>query len=397
MERLHIYRRAGHHISYSANPFLVLLITPSMQKASQMQSAKLFANVCIFTPASEDGFTVIIVTTGSHFGAVPTAAIILKGLKTVNYVFAFSLLRCAVPNHFGGTSGPSCFLTDEDEELREALKSVWPCSKLLYCEHRMSLRVWQYITADRDINKEDRVILHESFWNVLQAPTLVEAVQAFDIATGRTGIEERINICTKKNVVWHPFVQQLWPAREGWAYAYRGTELRNLNANVLGEIPLRLFQDILMNCNIAKNCLILTEFICCSLEQYYMRHLTNFAEGRFLQPSAFLKMAKLQTNSYFTRDGIIAITRTIYRVRVFHEVPVDIDMAAGFCTCESGQHGILCRHQAFVLTNYPEAFPNQPLVSQEAVKEYERIFQVRNNKTSSLSVVKPKVEVIELE
>ena len=70
----------------------------------------------------------------------------------------------------GCVVGPTLFMTDDSDVLRNSLSSNWPSSVLLLCQFHVLQALWMW-DAKHDINKQDRPVLLRLFRRVLYSET----------------------------------------------------------------------------------------------------------------------------------------------------------------------------------------------------------------------------------
>lgn len=84
------------------------------------------------------------------------------------------------------------------------------------------------------------------------------------------------------------------------------------------------------------------------MEQYYVRRLRNFANGRCDKNRLILK-AQIYKASYLSKEMITQQNEYCFKVPSEKSKELyDVDLQVGYCSCESGKLGSLCKHQAGV-------------------------------------------------
>jgi len=61
---------------------------------------------------------------------------------------------------------------------------------------------------------------------------------------------------------------------------FRDASVHGHQTNNFSEVNVRIFKDIVLSRNKAYNAVALVDFICISLEEYYLRRLRTFVNGR---------------------------------------------------------------------------------------------------------------------
>lgn len=128
------YETAGIIVKCIENPFAVFTITPIMQRAHELPFSKDIAFVDSTSLCDAQGHSVTFMLTACGIGAVPLANMITKNQSIADYTAAFNLIKTCILNGFGNQGFPLQFLTDDSDAERQALKSVFPKSKLLYVD-----------------------------------------------------------------------------------------------------------------------------------------------------------------------------------------------------------------------------------------------------------------------
>jgi len=65
-----------------------------------------------------------------------------------------------------------------------------------------------------------------------------------------------------------------------WCLVFRDASVHGHQTNNFSEVNVRIFKDIVLSRNKAYNAVALVDFICTSLEEYYLRRLRTFANRR---------------------------------------------------------------------------------------------------------------------
>ena len=109
----------------------------------------------------ECNLRIFLMVTHTPVGALPLGIIITSDETTDTLTSAFEMyVNCLDPNSFGGKGvidGPHVVMTDNCDELRDALHAVWPKCKLMLCIFHMMQQVWRWLfDKNHGINSQDR-------------------------------------------------------------------------------------------------------------------------------------------------------------------------------------------------------------------------------------------------
>ena len=99
--------------------------------------------------------------THSVIGALPLGLIVASDEKTETLVKAFGMYKDSLPEESffknGKEKGPTVFMTDNCSELKDALKIVWPSSRLVLCVFHILQQVWRWLHDKKhSVKKCDR-------------------------------------------------------------------------------------------------------------------------------------------------------------------------------------------------------------------------------------------------
>ena len=150
---------------------------------------------------------------------------------------------------------------------------------------------------------------------------------------------------------WIRYIETYWNRKEEWCLAYRDSNTHGNQTNNFSEVCVRIYKYIVLSRCKAYNAVALADFTCTVLEQYYIRRLRNFANGRTDTRRLLLK-SQIQLASYLKKGDIRKVDYFNYKVpsSTNPEILYDVDLNVGFCSCENGKLGKLCKHQAGVLS-----------------------------------------------
>ena len=102
---------------------------------------------------------VFLVCTHSVVGALPLGIVITSDETLSNLTAAFKhLKKCMGGDAFFSAGSPSVIMTDNRDELRQALKITWPGAKLLLCIFHILQQVWRLLHEKiHGVRLEDRL------------------------------------------------------------------------------------------------------------------------------------------------------------------------------------------------------------------------------------------------
>ncbi|XP_077289130.1 uncharacterized protein LOC143913305 isoform X1 [Arctopsyche grandis] len=326
-------------IKFIEDPFTVCIMTPLMERASNLQSTKDIIFIDSTSSCDLQQNTITFVLTESVVGAVPLAVIITKGQTTAEYSSAFTLLK-----DFLGDINPRYIMTDDSNAERSALSGIFKDSKLVLCAFHISQAVWRWLwDAKHGILIEDRKILHKFFKNILISSSEPEA----DIAL----IELNNSRICQKYLQWIKYVEKYWERRESWCFAYRNQFTRGNQTNNYAEITVRIFKDIVLNRCKAFNAVDIIGYVCVEMNRYYKDRLMDFAHGRNAAKKHILNPFTKKI-TYLTKDNIVESDNGFVYIVPSQKIPnlvYEVDIRLECCTCNTGYLGNMCKHQAGVI------------------------------------------------
>jgi len=126
-------------------------------------------------------------------------------------------------------------------------------------------------------------LLFKLFQSILIAPDYISAHNAYTTAIGKTNtINNSLSdkIILLKYEKWVKYMNNYWARKELWCLAFRDVTVHGNQTNNFSEVNVRIFKDIVLSRNKAYNAIALVDFICTGLEDYYLRRLRTFVNGR---------------------------------------------------------------------------------------------------------------------
>ena len=151
--------------------------------------------------------------------------------KELTLIKALKMLHDIFPERaFYGNAGPSVIMTDNCDELRNALKKRFPNSCLLLCIFHMLQQVWRWL-YDRlhNIRADDRAEITKKFCQILYCETEAELQKMCDQFLNSNLIKKYGNALI--------YFSDLFLSKQEWAVCYRNNSLlRGSNTNVLSKL-----------------------------------------------------------------------------------------------------------------------------------------------------------------
>lgn len=129
------------------------------------------------------------------------------------------------------------------------------------------------------------------------------------------------------------------------------------------KLNVRIFKDIVLSRNKAYNAIALVDFICTSLEEYYLRRLRTFVNSRN-DTARLLFEDQLKRAVYINKNAIDKLPDNLFRVpSEINSCFYEVDVTYGYCTCSKGNLGAFCKHQAAVFHHFNTTMPNLPAIT----------------------------------
>ncbi|KAH9366840.1 hypothetical protein HPB48_019513 [Haemaphysalis longicornis] len=151
-----------------------------------------------------------------------------------------------------------------------------------------------------------------------------------------------------------------------WVLLFRSDLLtRGHNTNNFAEASIRILKDVVLRRRKAYNAVALVDLVVDIWESYFTLRLLNHAYNRVpahqllnhklleRMPSGAAEMIRPLGDSKFEVPSGKLDEGTVYQVC----------MDLGICTCQSGQQGAFCKHQALVHHRHGGNFLNAPVVT----------------------------------
>lgn len=315
-------------------PTVCVVITPIMQRVFMAGLADEMVFMDTSGSCDQTNACVTFIFAATKIGALPIVVILHTSQSQENYTHSFQCAKDYLEETCQKVFQPKIVMTDDSSAERNALRTVFPNSRLLLCIFHVNQALWRWLwQSEHEVIKEDRQSVMKKFRTVMYANTMQEAeIRMYDLSN-----EEKV----KKNKKLEKHLTSLWSRREEWCLAYRsGILTRGNNTNNYCESSIRIFKDVvLQRCKVFNMC-ALVDFIANTFESYHKKRLIQFANGRarnltlayekFCQASSSIKdIVHMDDNTYFVKE------KTDLYV-------VDCEMAT--CDCPYGAGGRFCKH-----------------------------------------------------
>ncbi|XP_077561087.1 uncharacterized protein LOC144175898 isoform X1 [Haemaphysalis longicornis] len=344
------------HTCGTGDRWAVLVVTPIMRRAQQLQSARELVFVDSVLSCDETKSTVTCLLAPSKAGAVPIAVLIHNEQSSEGYQMAFDLLRSSHPLCFGGREFPAAFVTSPSRLEKRALSHVWPRARQLLCHMRALQSEWRWLTdAQNGVPKSRRPHCLSAFQKILKARGEEELARATEEAECdvHDAYMERIN----------DFVT----SEEDWSLAcHAGVTTLDQASIDYSEASVRVLKDILLGQVVAWNAVVLIDFVITELETYLEARLLRHIDPReAMCETTYEKLLRGgEVCGALCRGGSILPLESerafSFRNR-YGRTECEVHPELGFCTCWSGSQGAFCQHQITVLKDFGgDHFPRAP-------------------------------------
>jgi hypothetical protein len=283
----------------------------------------------------------------SKIGALPLAVAFQKGQSEENYAVAFNLIKEELGNYaFGGKVSPISFRIDDSRAEYNAVKRIWPDSKIYLCTFHVLQSVWRWLWESKNkISKEDRQELMFLFRQMLYAPNEIEFDEFCEMFFTSDIAMKYANFIDYARAQW---LQR----KEIWALCFRTeTITRGHHTNNFVESAVRIFKEvILVRCK-AFNTVALVNFVTNTLENYHCSRLLRFsAFGSAKLDMEYKKLyhqAKPKTIQEIDGKPLCLLVSSTSNEKIFYSV----NLLTETCDCLRGQRGHFCKH-LFVAADY---------------------------------------------
>lgn len=249
----------------------------------------------------------------------------------------------------GADKGPLIATRDDSSAERNALHSVWPDTNLLLCSFHFPQRKWTWLHDGKNrIANTDRAFLINKTKCLVNAKSETRLVQLYEDFQKCSVVSKYPNYLS--------YAQSQWERRKEWALCYRKHLLvRGNQTNNYAEASTRILKDLVFSRLKAYNLVQMFTFVTECLELYYSRKILSAAHNRY-EHHVSLKFQGINCSGIYQRESDTTVDRThgTYLVSSQTECGVQylVDMKLGVCSCNAGQDGSPCSHQAAVVNHF---------------------------------------------
>ncbi len=126
-EKIPDYAQSGVTVSFVNEPFAIVILTPLMKRAHELEEAKWIAFVDTTSCCDSASNAITFLFAPCSVGAVPLGVIITKNEDSASYTAGFQQLRELLGSAgFGERGYPAFFVTDESAAEKNALSIPFP-------------------------------------------------------------------------------------------------------------------------------------------------------------------------------------------------------------------------------------------------------------------------------
>ena len=216
--------------------------------------------------------------THSVVGALPLGIILTSNEQTETLVDAFSLFKDNLPDYAfcgSGDKGPEVMMTDNCDELHDAVKQTWPDIKMVLCIFHILQQVWRWLHDKKHgILLEHRPALLSLFKRVLYADTEEEMIDFYK--------DLKCDDIALKYTNFIKYVKDVYNDRHLWALCFRDDlPMRGSNTNNYCEAQFLVIKDEILNRQKEINVVGLLDKFTNELECHYKNKLLSVAVGKF--------------------------------------------------------------------------------------------------------------------
>ncbi|KAK3884943.1 hypothetical protein Pcinc_010786 [Petrolisthes cinctipes] len=162
---------------YDGGNFAIVLVTDLMMRCHQeLKSSSEVVFVDTTSHMDQLNTAVTPLLCAGPVGAVPLGIIFSSSQDEISYKRGFQLLKKVLgESGFFGKGSPDCFITDNSDPERKALKEVWPESELYLCIFHILQQVWRWLCdANHGVKKEERQQLIQVMKQLVYAKSSVD-------------------------------------------------------------------------------------------------------------------------------------------------------------------------------------------------------------------------------
>lgn len=332
---------------------VIAICTPLMSRVHQSVQQ---AGEMVFCDATSslDRFnsSMFVLSTSNAVGGLPLGVIITSDEQEDTIRQSLEVLKDVLPpNCFfgrGPVEGPPIFMTDDSMAERNAIRTVWPKSKLLLCAFHFLQSNWTW--------------LHDGTNKVCDGDrkTLILIIKSLVYAENEKQLTDRYTAFSKSAMAtkypkYFSYVRNHWGRRKEWALCFRQHLLvRGNYTNNYSEAGIRILKELIFSRVKAYNHVQMFSFVTECLELYYTRKLLSVAHNRIDRYVSLkfqgIKCAGISSEHITVHDPEAATY--LVNSQTDRGVKYVVNMELGICSCNAGRDGSPCSHQAAIVKHY---------------------------------------------
>ncbi|KAE8740602.1 hypothetical protein FOCC_FOCC013881 [Frankliniella occidentalis] len=345
-EKLETYKKEGveiHIDDADKSRWCILVVTPTMKRAQSLPEA---AEI------------VVTDSTGScdaQRGAVPLCILIHNRLDGIGYEQAYRMFATHYPNGFGNKTYPEVFMTDNCDQEKGALSTIWPDALQFLCHFHVGQAEWRWLTESKHAVPQDK---RQELMRLFQQIMYANDTEEYE------GAKENF----KENCSHEKYgnrVEEFIKREKEWAKIFRSeTTYRGHNTNNFAEASIRVIKDNILGRTKAYNCCAMVDFMSRVWEGHTKKRLLHYAYDR--ESKHRLQYDRLcKKMSPELAEKIVIVEEDLYEVPSGEtgELAYEVNSLVGWCSCPAGKGGAFCKHQALVYSKFQRGFPNTPAVT----------------------------------
>lgn len=359
---IEIYRNKGHIIEFCEDPFILVIITPLMQRAQQLPFAKDMVFVDSFTTTSNPSYTVTFILAHCKVKIVPLVLIIMQNNSAENFLKAFTIAKENFgPNSFCGQGHPYAIMTDGSDEETYAVRALWPESNLLICRFQILHPVMKWLQDQKDNSKADNKKLLKMFNQLVLCDSIEKAEKLYLICNGTSETEDAY--FARKFPLWVDYMNSLWLEREKWCTAYRTYRIRGFHTNNVCKTFVRLYKSFVVSRCREVNSYSLLYHTCEELDNYFGAKLLEIANGR-MNAARRMMRSDFKKAELINKRSIEILDTSLFSLpkEGNSEEKCLVDLSLGRCSCDVGKFGAFCQHQAALYLYFHRISPSMPFI-----------------------------------
>ena len=267
------------HNEKDSQPLILVVITPLMKRVHRMvENSKDLVFIDSSSNMEEYNLRIFLVVTHSVGGALPLGIIVTSDEQLDTLKQAFELFKESVIS-FGffnsAENGPQVIMTDNCDELREALLCIWPHSTLLLCIYHILQQVRRWVHAVKNgILLDQRPHILTLFKRVLYANTNDEMEDAYDEFLSDDIIINYPNLIS--------YIESVYEDNSAWALCHRKElPIRGNNTNNYVEAQFMDIKDDILKRQKEVNIVGLLSKLTNELDMHYKNKLLSISSGKY--------------------------------------------------------------------------------------------------------------------